>query len=124
MWVSVVLGFDPDGQKVHKWREAFQRHGTLEGWFTHGEEYVKVLGRHTPVARVRVAGQDVLPPLVDAVVRVAEGRRMNATGISDVSELSSVWRVHSWRMAIISLDPPKESAPVPALDAQAPATTV
>lgn len=124
MWVSVVLGFDPDGQKVHKWREAFQRHGTLEGWFTHGEEYVKVLGRHTQVARVRADGQDVLPPLADAVVRVAEGRRMNATGIAEVSELSSVWRVQSWRMEIISLDRPKDSAIVHVLDTQAPTATV
>lgn len=124
MWVSVVLGFDPDGQKVHKWREAFQRHGTLEGWFTDGEEYVKPLGRHTQVARVRVDGRDVLPPLADAFVRVAGGRRMNATGIAETSDLTSVWRVQSWRMEIISLDPPGTSGTAPAPAAQAPATIV
>ena len=38
MWVSVVLGFDSDGQLVVKWREAFQRHGELVGEWSHGEK--------------------------------------------------------------------------------------
>ena len=67
MWVSVVLGFDPDGQLVAKWREAFQRHGQLMGEFTHGEEYVKELRRHTMVSRLRMDGQDVVMPLAGVV---------------------------------------------------------
>jgi hypothetical protein len=105
MWVSVVLGFDPDGQLVAKWREAFQRHGELLGEFTHGEEYVKELRRHTMVSRLRLDGQDVLQPLADSVVRGALRRKLNASGIAS-DGLFSKWRPQAWRMEIVSIDRP------------------
>lgn len=114
MWVSVVLGFDSDGQLIPKWREAFQRHGELVGELTHGEEFVKELRRHTMVSRLRANGQEVLPPLADSVVRVALGKNLNASGIT-TDGLFNKWRPQAWRMEILSLDgPPKPTAAAPA----------
>eukprot|EP01133_Synstelium_polycarpum_P000044 gene44-57_t len=113
MWVSVVLGFDPDGQLVAKWREAFQRHGQLMGEFTHGEEYVKELRRHTMVSRLRMDGQDVLMPLADSVVRVVLGKNINASGIAS-DGMSGKWRAQAWRMEIVSMDRPASAGSVPA----------
>jgi hypothetical protein len=107
MWVSVVLGFDPDGQLIAKWREAFQRHGELMREFTHREEYVKELRRHTMVSRLRTNGQEVLPPLADSVVRVAVGKTLNASGIT-TDGLFNKWRPQAWRMEILSLSGPAQ----------------
>ena len=108
MWVSVVLGFDQaDGQLIAKWREAFQRHGELMGWMTSSEEYVQELRRHTQVTRLRnLNGEDVLPRLADSFVRVAGGRKMNASGIAQ-DEPFNKWHAQAWRMEIISLDRPE-----------------
>lgn len=106
MWVSVVPGFDPSGLQVTKWRESFQRHGVLVGQWMLGEEEVKELRRRCLVARLLDDGVDVLPPLVDAVVRVARGTAINVSGISRHNLLSDVWTAAAWRMEIISLDRP------------------
>src|SRR5476649_2643413 len=112
MWVSLVLGFDQDGQLVAKWREAFQRPGELLGEFTYGEEYVKELRRHTMVSRLRVDGQDVLPPLADSMVRVVLGKNINASGIAN-DGMSGKWRAQAWRMEIVSMDRPPSAASAP-----------
>jgi hypothetical protein len=116
MWVSVVLGFDQDGQLVHLWREAFQRHGELVGEFTCEVEYVKDLRRHTMVGRLRKDGADVLPPLTDAVVRVVRGKSINASGIASDGMVGK-WRAQAWRMEIVSLEQPDigTTAPTDAL---------
>lgn len=113
MWVSVVLGFDSDGQLVVKWREAFQRHGELVGEWSHGEEHVKELRRYALVSRLRVDGVDVLPPLVDAVVRVGLANNINVSGISRHNPLSGKWTPAAWRMEVVSIKRPTRSIGVP-----------
>lgn len=106
MWVNVVLGFDEaDGQLVAKWREAFQRHGALEGEFVQEEEWVADLRRHTSVARVKAQGKDVLPPLYDALCRVARGKVMNVSGIAQ-REPWLKYHAQAWRMEILSIEGP------------------
>ena len=100
MWVSVILGFDPDGQVVERWREAFQRHGELVGELSITDEYVAGLRRHTSVARLRVAGEDIVPPLADSVVRVIRGKVINMSGISS-DFTTNKWRSQAWRMQIL-----------------------
>jgi hypothetical protein len=107
MWVSVVPGFDPNGLQVTKWRESFQRHGVLVGQWTQGEEEVKELRRRCLVSRLVADGVDVLPPLVDAVVRVSRGTAINVSGISRHNILSEVWTAAAWRMEVISLTRPE-----------------
>jgi hypothetical protein len=100
MWVSVILGFDSDGQVVERWREAFQRHGELVGELSIGEEYVASLRRHTSVARVRVAGEDILQPLADTVVRAFLGSGINISGVTS-DPVFNKWRPQAWRMQIL-----------------------
>jgi hypothetical protein len=112
MWVSVVLGFDEsDGQLVAKWREAFQRHGTLMGEFFQEEEWVEDLRRHTSVARIKLYGKDVLPPLLDASTRVARGKTINVSGIA-AREPWHKYHAQAWRMEVISIDEPPADLPV------------
>lgn len=100
MRVSVILGFDRDGQVVVKWRESFQRHGVLEGELSIREEEDKSLRRHTMVARLLDGATDLTPPLYDAVVRFALNDDMSISGIAR-DEPFDKWRSQAWRMKIL-----------------------
>src|SRR5471030_2115166 len=62
-------------------------------------------------ARIRVENMDILPPLVDALTRFAEGRVMNVSGTAQ-DEPFNKWRSQAWRMEIISLEKPLKAPPV------------
>lgn len=110
MWVRLVPGFDRDGLLIPKWRDAFLLRGAPEGELTIGDEEVVQLRRRAQVARLTINGQDVLPPLVDVVVRYARDKMMTLSGISE-EEPWNRWRAQAWRMEVMSLErsaPPQD----------------
>lgn len=94
-----------DSASVSKCKKNGEVGGKIGEW-AHGEEEVKELRRYTLVSRLRVNGIDVLPPLVDAVVRVGRGSGINVSGISRHNPLSGKWTPAAWRMEVISLERP------------------
>jgi len=103
MWVRMVPGFDPDGLLIPKWRDAFTQRGALEGQLRITEEEITGLRRRALVARLNDGKQDVLPPLVDVVVRYANDRMLTISGISEVEPWNR-WCAQAWRMEVIALD--------------------
>jgi hypothetical protein len=100
MLVRLVVGFDPDGLQIPKWREAFQQRGAHEGELTIQEQDVPQLRRRALVARLQVSTEDQLPQLVDVVVRYAKERVIYLSGISE-EEPWRRWRAQAWRIEVI-----------------------
>lgn len=103
MWVRMIVGFDKDGLLIPKWRDAFMLRGAFEGEFTVDEEHVEPFRRRALVARLQVAGIDVVPPLVDVTTRYAKNKMMTVSGISE-EEPFNRWKAQAWRMEILSTD--------------------
>lgn len=102
MWVRMVVGFDKDGLLIPKWRDAFMLRGAPEGMLTIGEQEVEKLRRRALVARLTHGGPDIVPPLVDVVVRYARDRTLVLSGISE-EEPWNRWMAQAWRMEVLHL---------------------
>lgn len=77
-------------------------HGAHEGELTIGDIELEQLGRRTLCARLQLNGADVVPPLVDVVIRYAKDRALTLSGISQDLPFNK-WHAQAWRMEIVSV---------------------
>jgi len=99
---GLQIRFENHGHLIPKWREATTCRDYLDGGFTLSQEYVDTFRRHADVARFRDSGgADLVPPMIDAVVRHAIEGELAVTGLEFDGE-SDGWTAQSWRVQLAS----------------------
>ena len=102
MRAGLQIRFENHGHLIPKWREATTCRDYLEGGFTLSQEHIATFRRYADVARFRDGGgRDLVPPMIDAVVRQAIEGELAVTGLEFDVE-SDRWTAQSWRIRFAS----------------------
>ena len=102
MRAGLQVRFENQGHLIPKWREATTCSNYLDGDFRLSQELVSPFRRYADVARFRdVGGMDLVPPIIDAVVRHLIEGELAITGLEFNAE-SDCWTAQSWRVRLVS----------------------